>query len=288
MWLSYQAENFNSFSDMLNKLPQLLLAGEKKPQNNNIQKDYKSTLTSAEYSAQVFCNPFRTCSVLYYVAQSNHQSLKSPMPPFLLPASSLDFALNWENWELHGDIPQFSFLSIQNLSTLSHFYPTRLSIFFPRLIYLYSFSNYLLQGTAHFIWIFFPVYEVLPQCLQTWNISNIGKKTKFQFDGHSWSLFTNFSNEGADAISFLQSFFKIQGSCRSPPTETPKGINNLMISKSSTITQVAIIFDPTISEIQNASIISNNFHCVKIHEFKYQNNTDNLKSESLFPTFFFF
>lgn len=54
MWLSYQAENFNCFSDMLitnHKLPQLLLAGEKKSQNNNTQKDYKSMLTSAEYSA---------------------------------------------------------------------------------------------------------------------------------------------------------------------------------------------------------------------------------------------
>lgn len=33
------------------ELPQQLLAGEKKSQNSNIQKDYKSKLTSAEYSA---------------------------------------------------------------------------------------------------------------------------------------------------------------------------------------------------------------------------------------------
>lgn len=106
-------------------------------------------------------------------------------------------------------------------------------------------------------------------------ISNTGKKTKFQLDVHSWSLFTNFSKEGADATSIPRSFFKRQGSCHSPPTEIPKSINNLMISKSSTITQV--IFDPTISEIRNASVTSSIiFHYVKVHEFKYQKNADNL------------
>lgn len=47
-----------------------------------------------------------------------------------------------------------------------------------------------------------------------------------------------FQKKVADASSLPQSFFKLlQFSCHSPPTEIPKGINNLLISKSSTITQ---------------------------------------------------
>lgn len=80
------------------------------------------------------------------------QSLVSAIYNITIFVSSLDFALNWE---LQGDKPQFSFLYIQNLSTISQFFPTRLCVFFPRRIYLYSLSNYLLKGIAQLLTISF-------------------------------------------------------------------------------------------------------------------------------------
>lgn len=50
-------------------------------------------LTSARYSAQVFCNPFITCYVLYCVTQSDCQSLKSPTQPIPSPAGGPASAL---------------------------------------------------------------------------------------------------------------------------------------------------------------------------------------------------
>lgn len=86
-----------------------------------------------------------------------------------------------------------------------------------------------------------------------------------------------FQKKDADATSLPQSFFKLlQFSCHSPPTEIPKGINNLLISKSSTITQSLLSLNLSNSEIQNASITSSDI----LH---YMSSKSNIKRMSITP-----